>query len=121
MKELNFTRTEMYKKLKSRLEGPAKNLVREDHPDQGSYARAIKKLDETYWNQDLHVQNLMHKLKSLPKMDNNNASKVNEFATESLAIMAQLKNLLRVNQYSEKPIFLMFAEILVKKFNNEAK
>ena len=96
-------------------------MIREDHPDQGSYARAIKKLDETYWNQDLHVQNLMHKLRSLPKMDNNIASKVNEFATESLALMEQLENLLGVNKYSERPIFLMFAEILVKKFNTEAK
>ena len=45
MKELNFSKTEMYKKLKSRLEGAAKTLVSEDDPDQESYARAIKKLD----------------------------------------------------------------------------
>ena len=121
MKELNFSKTEMYKKLKSRLEGAAKTLVSEDHPDQGSYARAIKKLDETYWTQDLHVQNLVHKLRSLPKMDNTNADKVNAFATEALSLMNQLENLIGLDARSAQQwCFITFSTILVKKFNTEA-
>ena len=121
LKELNSSKTEMYKKLKSWLEGAAKTLVSEDHPDQGSYARAIKKLDETYWTQDLHVQNLVHKLRSLPKMDNTNADKVNAFATEALSLMNQLENLIGLDARSAQQwCFITFSTILVKKFNTEA-
>ena len=54
-------------------------------------------------------------------MDNNITFKVNEFATKTLAQMEQLESLLGVNRYSEMQIFLVFAKILIKKLNTEAK
>ena len=119
MVQFRYTSTRMYKTLKTRLEGAARDLIREVHPNEGSYERAKRKLDTTYWNKSLHVRDLVHKLKSLPKMDDTSASKVADFVTEALSLMQQLEEIL--NSRNETPIFLFFSEILVPKFNTLAK
>ena len=119
MVQFRYTSTRMYKTLKTRLEGAARDLIREVHPNEGSYERAKRKLDTTYWNKSLHVRDLVHKLKSLPMMDNTSASKVADFVTEALSLMQQLEEIL--NSRNETPIFLFFSEIFVPKFNTLAK
>ena len=60
MRRFQYTKTRMYRVLKTRLEGPARSLIREVHPNDKSYERAKRKLDETYWNKSLHVRDLVH-------------------------------------------------------------
>ena len=120
MRRFQYTKTRMYRVLKTRLEGPARSLIREVHPNDKSYERAKRKLDETYWNKSLHVRDLVHKMKNLPKMDQTSASKVADFATESLSLMNQLEEILEVDHRNEQPTFLFFSEIIVPKFNTLA-
>ena len=71
--------------------------LKEVHPNEPSYKRAKKKLDSNYWNKGLHIRDLVHKLKHLPKMDNS-AAKVAEFATAALGLMSQLEEILELIQ-----------------------
>ena len=116
MIRFGYTQTRMYKTLKTRLEGAARDLIKEVHPNERSYKRAKKKLDSNYWNKGLHIRVLVHKLKHLPKMDNS-AAKVAEFATAAFSLMSVLMEILNVDSRDSGGVFLFFSEILVPKFN----
>ena len=121
MERLGYSEERKYQTLKTRVKNTAKDIIIEDKPDNGSFKRALQKLDNYFWSKNLHVRNIVHQFKKLPKMDNNSATKVSNFTTEAISLMEQLQELFGVNSENEIAVYLLFSEILVSKFNAEAK
>ena len=121
MERLGYSHARQYQTLKTRVKNEARDMILEDKPDNSSFQRSLKTLDNYFWSKNLHVRNIMHQFKKLPKMDNSSATKVANFTTEAISLMVQLEELFGVNSENEIPIYLLFSEILVSKFNSEAK
>ena len=121
MERLGYSQARQYQTLKSRVKNEARDMILEDKPNDSSFQKSLQTLDNYFWSKNLHVRNIMHQFKKLPKMDNSSATKVANFTTEAISLMTQLEELFGVNSENEIPIYLLFSEILVSKFNSEAK
>ena len=58
----------------------------------------------------MDVRDQVHRLKTLPKMDNSSATKAANFVTETLGSVNHLKETLKDDQ--ESVLFLLFVEII---------
>ena len=120
MKTVTLKKTQNYKYLKGRLAGTAKELIRENNPDEKSYARAVRKLDENYWSKQLHIKDLMHKLRNIRPMAESSAALVSDFSSNVNSLMNEIMDNLGRREENEQLYFLLFSEIIIPKFNREA-
>ena len=102
MKTVTLKETQNYKYLKGRLAGTAKELIRENNPDEKSYARAVRKLDENYWSKQLHIKDLMHKLRNIRPMAESSAALVSDFSSNVNSLMNEIMDNLGRSEENEQ-------------------
>ena len=64
------------------------NYITENNPTEKSYNRAKRKLDENYWNKQLHIKDLMHRLRTIKPMAESSATLVSEFSANVKSLMS---------------------------------
>ena len=114
MNELQFTGLNKYHALRHRLEGQAKACTRVDFPNDESYDRAINLLKDRYYNKALAMREWFRRMKTLPKIPEEQHLKVNEVTTEILNLIEQLGNKKITLKEME---FLLLAEMIEPKLN----
>ena len=114
MDELRFTGLKKYQMLRYRLEGQARHCTRIDFPNDESYERAMHLLKDRYYNKALDMREWYRKLKSLPKIPEENHVKINQATTEILNLIEQLEN---KKATVEEMKFLICAEAIEPKLN----
>jgi hypothetical protein len=118
MTSMSFSNMEKYRILKQRLSGSAQRLVTVKHPNDDSYDNALKKLTDQFVNTSLEIRDIYSRMKNMPKMDPNSATKVSAMVTEFTSLMDQLTER---NPSKDDLFFLLFSELLVPKFNATAE
>ena len=118
MTSMSFNNMEKYRILKQRLSGRAQRLVTVKHPTDDTYDNALKKLTDQFVNTSLEIRDIYSRLKNMPKMDPQSATKVSTMVTEFTSLMDQLTER---NPSKEDLFFLLFSELLVPKFNATAE